>query len=838
MMGLPPSERDNDMCQAATTKIQAIFRAAMQRRTVSEAAATVAIVVTEGFGDLIGRNDIRHVLNDLQMQKRRLEEKIENLEQSMYYAKATRQKEIRNVTKLGRKKVREIEEQIKLLKEPKAPGGGDLDFSGLERQAWQMQAMNKERAAAEPAGDQSGSPPSRRKLVDRADAMVFWNTISSFWTDLLPSEVDRRLDPDNVPPPPPPRVVLRLRVQGVQGHQLGAPGATGSFVINEVPFRVSLSRPGSAARGATPAVAALGATQAAAEPTGNAQAPAAVSTGSLCVTASLTVQPATSTVDERRDAMASRLSSSRLSSRLQTAIQTVSRLQTPRSPSGLPRSGEGSRHGERGDGSRGAQHGALVTGSTSQAIPAARGVDARGDASEEGAQVEAPVGAPAFVRRAVLDLEEERGVLLAEQKRELEDELVVDVKQRYEDGATKRRQQVDGVSGSRRKTRVRGDTLDEVEGGVLRVLEEELLEEERSQGIAKVYDSLDADASNRSLDAVRATYVHAVMNTGDHGQMQHHLARSLLLDIRLPWYQVCAADVRVAKNLLAKVMLQRKMALAVAHSLRMGKEQGSRRKQASNAEKLEALMHYAAMLDYMKDLLAGKLRKMRFALIRRAIRACVERRREDLSRPECIRAATSIQKYYRTYRVRRLLDLCAALQQQDRDLKARLEHQRQVRQRLGKGFQRMLRACKCSPRRLAPFSTGAPAAREGLSTERVHDADHRYLQVRMRDHDPATDEIHMGDAGDRGRGGQAARNVAAHPAAVPLQPRAHAQTAAAAAPRGARRGLHGGARGPPARGQGETQARPRPGERRIDGGWSGERLRDGGWSGKRLRRYG
>jgi hypothetical protein len=306
---------------------------------------------------------------------------------------------------------------------------------------------------------------------------------------------------------------------------------------------------------------------------------------------------------------------------------------------------------------------------------------------------------------------------LAEQKRELEDELVVDVKQRYEDGATKRRQQVDGVSGSRRKTRVRGDTLDEVEGGALRVLEKELLEEERYQGIAKVYDSLDADASNRSLDAVRATYVHAVMNTEDHGQMQHHLARSLLLDIRLPWYQVCAADVRVAKNLLAKVMLQRKMASAVAHSLRMGKEQGSRRKQASNAEKLEALMHYAAMLDYMKDLLAGKLRKMRFALIRRAIRACVERRREDLSRPECIRAATIIQKYYRTYRVRRLLDLCAALQQQDRDLKARLEHQRQVRQRLGKGFQRMLRACKCSPRRLAPFSTGAPAAREGLPTD-------------------------------------------------------------------------------------------------------------------------
>jgi zinc transporter ZupT len=253
---------------------------------------------------------------------------------------------------------------------------------------------------------------------------------------------------------------------------------------------------------------------------------------------------------------------------------------------------------------------------------------------------------------------------LAEQKRELEDELVVDVKQRYEDGATKRRQQVDGVSGSRRKTRVRGDTLDEVEGGALRMLEEELLEEDRYQGIAKVYDSLDADASNRSLDAVRATYVHAVMNTEDHGQMQHHLARSLLLDIRLPWYQVCAADVRVAKNLLAKVMLQRKMASAVAHSLRMGKEQGSRRKQASNAEKLEALMHYAAMLDYMKDLLAGKLRKMRFALIRRAIRACVERRREDLSRPECIRAATIIQKYYRTYRVRRLLDLCAALQQQ------------------------------------------------------------------------------------------------------------------------------------------------------------------------------
>ena len=134
---------DNDMCRAATTKIQAIFRAAMQRRTVSEAAATVAIVVTEGFGDLIGRNDIRHVLNDLQMQKRRLEEKIETIEQGTYYAKATRQKEIRNVTKLGRKKVREIEEQIRLLKEPKATGGGDLDFSGLERQAWQMQAMNK-----------------------------------------------------------------------------------------------------------------------------------------------------------------------------------------------------------------------------------------------------------------------------------------------------------------------------------------------------------------------------------------------------------------------------------------------------------------------------------------------------------------------------------------------------------------------------------------------------------------------------------------------------------------------------------------------------------------------
>ena len=94
---------------AAATKMQAVFRATMLRRTMNEATANVAIVATKGFGDLIGRNDIRNVLDDLQMQKRRLSEKIDTLEHNMYYAKASRQKEIRRLGKIGRKKLREIQ---------------------------------------------------------------------------------------------------------------------------------------------------------------------------------------------------------------------------------------------------------------------------------------------------------------------------------------------------------------------------------------------------------------------------------------------------------------------------------------------------------------------------------------------------------------------------------------------------------------------------------------------------------------------------------------------------------------------------------------------------------
>ena len=110
--------------------------------------------------------------------------------------------------------------------------------------------------------------------------------------------------------------------------------------------------------------------------------------------------------------------------------------------------------------------------------------------------------------------------------------------------------------------------------------------------MARVYDGLDAEASNLSLDAVRATYVHAVMHDESHGQMQHHLARSLLLSIRLPWYRVSVADVRASKIDLRKVQLQRKVAVAAARPLQLGNAK-------ANAAKLEALVHYAGMLDYM-----------------------------------------------------------------------------------------------------------------------------------------------------------------------------------------------------------------------------------------------
>ena len=128
---------------AAAMKLQCVFRASTVRRSINEAAANTAIVATAAFGELIGRNDIRYLLEDLSAQRRRLLEKIETLEHNMYYAKASRQKEIRKLGKAGRKKLREIDEQIAILKAPK-PSGSEGQFKGLERSAWQMNDLLKE----------------------------------------------------------------------------------------------------------------------------------------------------------------------------------------------------------------------------------------------------------------------------------------------------------------------------------------------------------------------------------------------------------------------------------------------------------------------------------------------------------------------------------------------------------------------------------------------------------------------------------------------------------------------------------------------------------------------
>lgn len=177
-------------------------------------------------------------------------------------------------------------------------------------------------------------------------------------------------------------------------------------------------------------------------------------------------------------------------------------------------------------------------------------------------------------------------------------------------------------------------------------------------GVSHVVDGLDAEASNASLDAVRATYVRTVMrdeSSGGAAEMQHHLARTLLLGVRPPWFRVSVADLRAAMHELGKVRLQRKIG---AHSARRPRQ---------TREKREALAHYCGMLDYMIGLLSAKCRLMRFALMRRAFRSTLEQRNNFFAKKECRHAAATIQRYYRAYRVRALIDLCASLQQQVRE---------------------------------------------------------------------------------------------------------------------------------------------------------------------------
>ena len=128
-------------------RIQAYYRAAKERAALNEVKANVAIVSTEAFGELIGRNDFIYCIYDLEAQKRRLQEKIVKLEHNMYYAEASRQKEIRRVGKEVRKKIREIDKEIKMLMEPpskKKEGGASWGAMDVAGHVLQVNAERKE----------------------------------------------------------------------------------------------------------------------------------------------------------------------------------------------------------------------------------------------------------------------------------------------------------------------------------------------------------------------------------------------------------------------------------------------------------------------------------------------------------------------------------------------------------------------------------------------------------------------------------------------------------------------------------------------------------------------
>ena len=84
------------------TRLQAFYRAVKTRVAMNEVRANAAIVSTDAFGDLVGRNDSQYYMQDLINQKHRLQEQIKSLEHNMYYAKASHQKEVRRLTKQAR----------------------------------------------------------------------------------------------------------------------------------------------------------------------------------------------------------------------------------------------------------------------------------------------------------------------------------------------------------------------------------------------------------------------------------------------------------------------------------------------------------------------------------------------------------------------------------------------------------------------------------------------------------------------------------------------------------------------------------------------------------------
>ena len=169
---------------AAACQIQAVFRAAMERRTIEEAkgaafrlkpvtgvarhsqshaklirkcaqstdrapprlTANVAIVQIQSVRNiefrraLLGRDDFRMHLDDLLAQRERIARKIEQLEKNQAYCQASRQREIRRVAKAGKRKLKSVDKEISLLRQPQMM---ERDES-FDREAWGMEDLLRE----------------------------------------------------------------------------------------------------------------------------------------------------------------------------------------------------------------------------------------------------------------------------------------------------------------------------------------------------------------------------------------------------------------------------------------------------------------------------------------------------------------------------------------------------------------------------------------------------------------------------------------------------------------------------------------------------------------------
>ena len=193
---------------------------------------------------LVEREDYRSYLEELNAKRSKMLKSVECLERNHYYAEATQQREIRRQIKVKRANLSELDDQIALLQQPGAISA--MRLTGLEGKAWNMEKKLPRRSVtgagivlgAPPTGD--GTPKEAPLDSDQIpvptpdEAMDYFVKISHAMSH-------------SVSEPPIPTVAVKLTVDPIWSD--GTVQTDGSLSL---PYRVSLSRPGSGRNAAHP----------------------------------------------------------------------------------------------------------------------------------------------------------------------------------------------------------------------------------------------------------------------------------------------------------------------------------------------------------------------------------------------------------------------------------------------------------------------------------------------------------------------------------------------------------------------------------------------------------